>query len=783
MTNTPYILDTPLPPEQDFNTLKENGLEFIRTYSAGNWTNLNPSDPGITILDQLCYALTELGYCGDFPVGDLLAAPDGKLYTQNQFWLPEEILTTAPVTINDYRKYIIDAVPGIDNALVLQQPGTPLYQVYLMFNTSVAGTEEQLCRQVFFLLNKSRNLGELFLMPAPLTPVTVTLSGQFFLSAGANPQNALNSIQQQLRNYIFPVVAPVSYEQLKSENCQTDDILDGPVLHNGCITDEALGIKQNSIRLLLLNQLLNEMNELEAAAINALVNYTDGTVNTQPGALIVFDLAASVQNNTLVVYANGSPVAPETFNAPLPDAVFNFYEGTGAHTFSELPGVNWRDAGNYYAVQNTFPEIYAAGADAPSANAPGFEKARSRQLKGYLTLFDQALANQFAQLANIGQLFSFRNAVTGTPHDKHRYYAVKDCSEKKHNTYPVPYKTYSPTYFYQSLYDVPYIRPLLKDNREFYFNDVPLNEQELEQKSWSDYKLDPYNPYIHGLMNIVEDESVNLERRNNLLNHLLSRYGESPLAIDEVINGAAYTGDEAVGKVIIKSLLLQNLALLSYNRAKGYNYIASCPVNPELPGIPEDYDKQFPGDYTFDFIPDSAYIDHVEKITASDFTQYASFELRLSLLLGLQPLYRKFISEYLHLPEYEQQVKQLLWLLQERRGVIFFENALLHYSLPAGTNTSLPANGAMLIFPGFVPYVTTPAFASRRRVLCSNTLPVMVPVTVYNASTSSLAAIIPAYANWVNSLRYNEEGTNDKAALEASATALLNVLNALTETP
>jgi len=61
-----YIIDTPLPLNRDFNGLKNEGLAFIQEHIGHEWTNLNPSDPGITILEQLCYALTELGYCNDF---------------------------------------------------------------------------------------------------------------------------------------------------------------------------------------------------------------------------------------------------------------------------------------------------------------------------------------------------------------------------------------------------------------------------------------------------------------------------------------------------------------------------------------------------------------------------------------------------------------------------------------------------------------------------------------------------------------------------------------------
>ena len=41
-------------------------------------------------------------------------------------------------------------------------------------------------------------------------------------------------------------------------------------------------------------------------------------------------------------------------------------------------------------------------------------KARARQLKGYLMMFDQLLASEFAQLAHVKDLFSFDEASTRT---------------------------------------------------------------------------------------------------------------------------------------------------------------------------------------------------------------------------------------------------------------------------------------------------------------------------------------------------------------------------------
>ena len=78
MDTVNYIVKDQLPLHQDFTALKEKALGYIQSHIGYEWTNFNPSDPGITILDQICYALTELGYCTDFSIPDILTNSNRK---------------------------------------------------------------------------------------------------------------------------------------------------------------------------------------------------------------------------------------------------------------------------------------------------------------------------------------------------------------------------------------------------------------------------------------------------------------------------------------------------------------------------------------------------------------------------------------------------------------------------------------------------------------------------------------------------------------------------------
>lgn len=109
--------DRQLLPSQDFQYLYKVGLQYIEQLGQQFWTDYNPHDPGITILDVLCYAITELGYRADFNIKDILTHKDGVI-RNNTFFSPATIFTNAPLTVMDYRKMLID-IKGVSNAWLL----------------------------------------------------------------------------------------------------------------------------------------------------------------------------------------------------------------------------------------------------------------------------------------------------------------------------------------------------------------------------------------------------------------------------------------------------------------------------------------------------------------------------------------------------------------------------------------------------------------------------------------------------------------------------------------
>ncbi len=126
-----YIAKPPvLKPAEDFYRLRQEGISFIEEMGSQLWTDYNAHDPGITILEAFCYAITELGYRTGWDIKDLLtpdpaekkAAPPSKPQASDEqenssFFRAGQILPVNPVTPDDFRRLLI-GLDGIRNAWI-----------------------------------------------------------------------------------------------------------------------------------------------------------------------------------------------------------------------------------------------------------------------------------------------------------------------------------------------------------------------------------------------------------------------------------------------------------------------------------------------------------------------------------------------------------------------------------------------------------------------------------------------------------------------------------------
>lgn len=585
------IVDSPIPEQQNFSFLKQEGITKIKALAGHVWNNFNESDPGVTILEQICYALAELGYVNSFPIEDVLTQADGKIAYDQQFFKPEEIFTSAPVTIDDYKRLVFDQFNLVDaiyiTSLSYQHNGSKissgLYQTVLFSKkmSQVDGDKvseaDNLLISVHRFLNQHRNLAEYFLPPTMLKSQKISLSGKITLALDAEPHLVFQEISKALDEFTCPRSRPQGYTQLIESGFDAGTIFSGPLLKNGWICGEYLpGTKRKEVMLTDLITLIDSVSGVSNVEFLEFDGYSgkksilieQGFIGEIfPGISFLLDKPHSMinifsHNDDLDILSCMQKYTPDVcidLTPPLPEGKF-------------------RDIENYYSIQNTFPENYGIGANSLQSDSPDYRIAQSRQLKGYLLFFDQVMANQFSQLANLGRIFSFNNAGISRQNPLIKRYAsgVSDSLAMA-----IPVQSSVQSYYFQPLYNIPDVQALLLgENRYQYFYPDDPGEAKLRKKMvWQRFISDPFNPYHYGLNRCIETEDDAEKRRDIMLSHLLARHGEPADLYNEMIDTFQWYGGKLKTRIIIKSAWLQNLQGLSYRRNCAVNFFMIHPLN------------------------------------------------------------------------------------------------------------------------------------------------------------------------------------------------------------
>ncbi len=644
-----------LPETSDFLKQKELTLSYVKRFFDGSWSNFNESDPGITIMEQLVYGLTELGYCNDFPVEDVLSNEFGQLETKDIFLKPDEALMTSAVTESDLTKVILDQITEIAGVYLypekLQSSDGSIERYTGGFSVKLATHQDLsvenrkvLLKKVQSILAQQRFIGTSFSSIEILRPKIIVLQGEIGIEDSSCAFQIMQDIRTAIDDYLLPELIRYSYADLESSEKDISNIFDGPRLDNGWLCDVAAQMTQ--CKQVKVADLAAILSHVEGVISIGNLSFTSDDKSSNDSAKQSTEVVMQateiprilLDSNKFFAQKNGLkieiPEQPST-KSYINNLLLRRSKESEASLFPELPQGKFRNLGEYYSVQNTFPLQYATGPNGLPAGASEYRIAQMQQLKGYLTLCDRLLADQFAQLEHIPKLLSFR------------------LSHADNET---------PAYSTGSLESITGLEDLLSDEHS-----------------------DTEQLYTH-------DRDV---LRNNILDHLLARHGEWGADIDGITPAIAGLQNDQRTSVIIKSLWLQNTAILGYHRNRGFDYLNAntlstpgryrvadnyaellldrgCEVEQvsalqsvihsgystrdelkqaviQASGISDLYEVLPIVDgnkESLEFDPfingrlDVSKIEKNEKITLQDIDDYSAFEFRLNLLTGLCTHYR-----------------------------------------------------------------------------------------------------------------------------------------------
>lgn len=640
-------LTIPQKPElglsEDYEFLRSEGLRFISELSGKVWTDYNTHDPGITMLELLCYAITDLAYRTSFPMEDLLAEEDGE-ETGTHFFKAEDILPVNPVTELDLRKLIID-VEEVKNAWIstardYEQPVyidrtnckltldptdgnrilpiTGLYNVLLEFEDAPDGKEEnelsyrekelrkeradRILSNVRKTLMAHRGLCEDVLSINTVSHQDIAICADIEVDQNVNVAELQARIYKFAIDYFSPSLQFYTLSEMLEKKLTVDEIFEGPLLEHGFIDNEEL--EEASLRSeIYVSDIINAIMDMEgviAVREIKLIPYNGDTPGSEYEWKLTLGEAMagrlSKTKSKIMFYKNDLPYMahPDEVNAELRTMQQTEVRVRLKNYDNELetPEGRYRNLTDYVPVQNEFPLVYGIGADGLPANASEKRVSQAKQLKAYLGFFEQLLTNYLAQLANIKKLFSFEASVTENDDETFsrsgKTYFVQQLKEAGlFNDSDILYQIFMST----DEEERAELRNKLVDNfcEEYLASAegiaalaaIDASSDSTEKDALSTALIENIGSYYEDKMQaLAETDDKFADRRSRMLDHLLARFCED-MSEYSLMLYAEY-GKEA-GKlryIADKETLLSEYPEVSRDRNRAYNY---KPENPFMP--------------------------------------------------------------------------------------------------------------------------------------------------------------------------------------------------------
>lgn len=556
-------------PAMDFFGLRNSAIEYLQKLAGEEWSDFNEHDPGVTILDQLCYAITDLSYRTNYDIRDLLAGqPEFTGKENDTFYTLNEVMPCHPLTINDWRKLFIDKVDGVRNAWIepLKQDHLHpigLYRILIEAAPSLKEENYQDCiRNVAKVFHENRNLCEDLESIDILKKRKVKVKASVEVDEKMNSEETLAAVFFNLEKFLSHPMRLYTLPQMLEKGYTIGQIFNSPRLNNGFILDDHLVPRLTQIYYSRLIRVI-----LDVPGVKNVYNFSIEGADEEKKTLFLGDMEIPVldmqlnndgayniklKKNHIDVYIENNLVNSyyQAFKLSQPKSYVPGQHQQTLRAFDVKLGRD-RKPGEYRSIQYDFPPIYGIGeygvgddvSHTYASNEMGGKKKISsrrqglaQQLKGFLLVFDQVLANYLKQLASIPELFCVRQDI-------------------------------SRTYFPATKLDVPRLEQLLKkkDGLEGLKVDKELRAMQQAQLMFSSEL-----GYTEALIDIVSAQDQFFRRRNQFLDHLLARFGLfMPSRMFEDANWY-FTSEGELHQFIlaVKAAALRNVSLITERRGQ-----------------------------------------------------------------------------------------------------------------------------------------------------------------------------------------------------------------------
>jgi hypothetical protein len=385
-------------------------------------------------------------------------------------------------------------------------------------------------------------------------------------------EKILAEIYFTIEKYLSHPIRRYPLNQMLDKGYTIGTIFNGPRLKNGFILDEELYPLVKQINYSGLIRAILDIPEVKNIHDFRIKGADDDKKVFELGELEVpvFNMKSSqsdaqykivLSKNSNVVYIDEPLVNShyEAFKLSQPKPFIPRQHEQSLRAFDVKLGRD-RKVNEYRSMQYDFPPVYGIGefgVDSDmfvSDEIPGKRRSARRiglaqQLKGYLLIFDQVLANYLEQLASVPVLFSINKEIDRT-------------------------------YFPAMKMDVPRLEPLLKKEeqgsgalpsvQEPDGHQHHIGDDEVKIMQEANLMFSSELGYHGALKLIVKEHDRFYERRNRFLDHLLARFGVSMPSSMFVDANWYFTSEKDLHEFILasKTAALQYVTMITENRGQ-----------------------------------------------------------------------------------------------------------------------------------------------------------------------------------------------------------------------
>ncbi len=412
----------------EFQALRNRGLTHLQDLSGELWTDYNLHDPGVTLLEALVYGLTDIGYRLDFPIADLLAGPDGLDLAALGLLRPERALPCRPATADDIRAALLDALPEVDDVWVRPVTGrrsepTGLIDIYLSPREELAvepgGALLARARSAFQAI---RNTGEDADRVEFARTVRCRLHVALEVDRQRSPERIVADVYERCAGLLHAGPRAVPFDELRRTERPLDEVFEGPLGRSGVYSSRRLARGAPAIRPIDLGtrapqSFFRAVGEVEGVRVvrHLAVEPIDAPANdgdTRPVVLSLCDAGSGTAGDRIVLTSRGrrldvddARVAGHRRRIAVERArAMRLVQD--AATVRATPAAGYRDVAAYTLVQHHLPTAYGVDREGLPRSAGRAARERARQLRGFLLLAEQPLADTLAQLADVRRLFA-----------------------------------------------------------------------------------------------------------------------------------------------------------------------------------------------------------------------------------------------------------------------------------------------------------------------------------------------------------------------------------------